>query len=84
MGGVRKLTESGALWYDAGAPRGALGAVTYGGWLISLRFDSKGGDADVERTGVLGTPVSGVFGLCGLHTDHKRALTARLVPERST
>ena len=46
-----KLTESGALWYDAGAPRGALGAVTYGGWphsldergwFISLRLNRRG------------------------------------------
>jgi len=38
----------------------------------------------VEKTVVLGTPVSGVFGLWGLHTDHKSVLTVRLVPERST
>ena len=45
---------------------------------------SKGGDADVEKTAVRSTPVSGVPGLLGLHTDHKSVLTVRLVPERST
>ena len=45
---------------------------------------SKGGDADVEKTVVLGTPVSGVSGLLGLHTDHKGVLTVRTAPERST
>ena len=47
-------------------------------------IESKGGDADVEKTAVLGTPVSGVSGACAVHTDHKSVLTVRLVPERST
>ena len=78
------MTKDDTLCYAEIAPKGALGAVAYGGWPISLRISSGGGGADVEKTGVPCTPVSGVFGLCGLHTDHKRALTARLVPERST
>ena len=45
---------------------------------------AKGGEADVERTAVLGTPVSGVSGACAVHTDHKSVLTVRLAPERST
>lgn len=40
----------------------------------------KGGDASVEESFVLRTAVSGVSGVRALHTDHKRALTARLAP----
>ena len=36
---------------------------------------TKGGDADVEKTVVLGTPVSGVSGLLGLHTNHKSVVS---------
>ncbi len=46
---------------------------------------SKGDNADVEKTAVRRTPVSGVSGLLGLPTHHKRALTVRLLAhERST
>ena len=44
----------------------------------------KGGEADVEKTAVHSTPVSGVSGLLGLHTDHESVLTVRPEPERST
>lgn len=45
---------------------------------------AKGGEANVEKTGVRGTPVSGVAGPVGLHTDHRSVLTVRIAPERST
>ena len=45
---------------------------------------SKGGDACVGKTVVHGTPVSGMPGLLGLHTNHKSVLAARLRPVRLT
>jgi len=59
-------------------------AVTYGGQLISSRFRSRGGNADVEMETVKGCPYRDFRGVDGGFTYHKSVLTARLQPERST
>lgn len=49
------------------------GAAEYG---RRLALPAKGGDANVEKTAVHGTAVSGVFSGNAVHTDYKSEMTA--------
>lgn len=73
------MLEEGRCYITGGQPIPSRKGVVH-----FPEIASKGGDADVEKTVVFDTPISGMFCTLGIHTDHKSVLTVRLAPERST